>query len=101
MINYKATTMDLTDQQVKQILKSVATLHERQGISYEAAPIKRLLEDLGASVRNVPALEFRGNLFADLPERRCNRHRNFAYMGTFETRADAEAALQGRIRAQD
>lgn len=93
--------MDLTDQQVKQILKSVAILHERQGVSYEAAPIKRLLEDLGASVRNVPAIEFRGNLFADLPERRCNRHRNFAYMGTFETRAEAEAALQGRIRAQD
>ena len=93
--------MDLTEQQVKQILKSVATLHERQGVSYEAPPIKRLLEDLGASVRNVPAIEFRGNLFADLPERRCNRHRNFAYMGTFETRAEAEAALQGRIRAQD
>ena len=94
--------MDLTDQQVKQILKSVAILHERQGVSYEAPPIKRLLEDLGASVRNVPAIEFRGNLFADLPERRCNRHRSFwTDMGTFETRAEAEAALQGRIRAQD
>lgn len=81
MINYKATTMDLTDQQVKQILKSVATLHERQGVSYEAAPIKRLLEDLGASVRNIPALEFRGNLFADLPERRCNRHRQLELYG--------------------
>ena len=68
--------MDLTDQQIKQILKSVATLHERQGVSYESPPIKRLLEDLGASVRNVPAIEFRGNLFADLPERRCNRNRD-------------------------
>lgn len=51
--------LQLTNKQIEGVLESIATLHVRQDLPYESPPIKRLLEDLGASTRNLPVFQNR------------------------------------------